>query len=79
MTEVDQINELSLSAMHNWGVRVHNDHLWEQIHSITVAHNPGKARPDNKFATIGFVNQLMIEEVHGQMVDQGFITAAMRV
>ena len=72
----DKINDLSLASLDRraWGVRGHNDHLWDQIHNVTVAHNPRKGtRPDNAFASVGFVTELMVDEVHAELVDQGMI------
>jgi hypothetical protein len=70
---LDKMNDLSRASLDNWGVEVQCDHLYEQIHAINFAHGPSKVRPDNKFATTGFVMELMVDEVHSEMVDQGFI------
>jgi hypothetical protein len=74
MDMMDKINEISLAALHGKGVQLHSDHLWDQVHNVTMAHSPDKhVRPDNKFASLGFVHELMVDEVHTELVETGMI------
>ena len=71
---LDKMNDLSLAALTQWGVRAHNDHLWDQVHNCSLAHNPRRGvRPDNQFVELGFVFQLMLDEVHDELHDQKLI------
>jgi len=72
---IEKINELSLASLGQWGVEIVNDNLWECIHDLTVAHTPTRIRQmPNRFIGVDDVAVMMIDEVHGDIVDQGLIS-----
>ena len=74
VSTMDKINDILFASLDSWVVKLHNDHLWDQIHNVTIAHDPAVGtRPSNAFATVGFVNKLMVDEVHAELIDQGMI------
>ena len=71
---VQKINDLSLASMTNGGVNLWNEFLWDKIDNLIVSHTPRHGiRPINPHATIGDTANLMINEVHDNMVELGFI------